>query len=271
MPHLCISAMNDLPCYAAVPASSSDDSDKGSDRDPLDKADSDGSDDKEDDNRFKDSLDKQGGMKSEKHFNGSETLKNVKNVISLNVIPVGWNFETVGVRICNNGLSRLIRAAFGAFIADAKALAQFCSLRNSSGSNPCPCCKNCLGHCEYFDDAYFVHIHSAEAERFDPHTPETFAESVQMVREAADAVQMGAHPSVLANAEQLHGIVFDAESMAFDEDICKQANLPDSIFFDTMHNVCASGGFAQYEVNQFCRQVAIAQGVVAVHGSSSHV
>ena len=107
MPHLCISAMNDLPCYAALdPASSSDDSDKGSDRDPLDKADSDGSDDKEDDNRFKDSLDKQGGMKSEKHFNGSETLKKVKNVISLNVIPVGWNFETVGVRMCNNGLSR---------------------------------------------------------------------------------------------------------------------------------------------------------------------
>ncbi len=92
-----------------------------------------------------------------------------------------------------------------------------------------------------------------------------------MVREAADAVQMGAHPIVLANAEKLHGIVFDAESMAFDEDICKQANLPDSIYFDTMHNVCASGGFAQYEVNQFCRQVAIAQGVVAVHGSSSHV
>ena len=269
MPHLCISAMNGLPCYAAVPASSSDDSDKGSDRDPLDKADSDGSDDKEDDNRFKDSLDKQGGMKSEKSFNGSETMKNVKNVISLNVIPVGWNFETVGVRICNNGLSRLIRAAFGAFIADAKALAQFCSLRNSSGSNPCPCCKNCLGHCEYFDHAYFVHIHSAEVERFDHHTPETFADAVQMVREEADAVQMGAHPSLLAESEQLHGIVFDAESMAFG--ICKQANLPDSIFFDTMHTVCAGGGFAQYEVNQFCRQVAIAQGVVAVHGSSSHV
>jgi hypothetical protein len=27
------------------------------------------------------------------------------------------------------------------------------------------------------------------------------------------------------------------------------------IYFDTMHNVCASGGFAQYEVNQFCRRV----------------
>ena len=37
--------------------------------------------------------------------------------------------------------------------------------------------------------------------------------------------------------------------------VCKQANLPDIIFFDTMHNVCASGGFAQYEANQFCRQV----------------
>ena len=60
---------------------------------------------------------------------------------------------------------------------------------------------------------------------------------------------------MLAEAEQLHGIVFDAESMAFDEDICKHANLPDSIYFDTMHNVCASGGFAQYEVNQFCRRV----------------
>jgi len=60
---------------------------------------------------------------------------------------------------------------------------------------------------------------------------------------------------LLAEAEQDQGIVFDAESIAFDEDICKQANLPDSIYFDTMHNVCASGGFAQYEVNHFCRRV----------------
>ena len=66
---------------------------------------------------------------------------------------------------------------------------------------------------------------------------------------------MGGHPRLLAEAEQLHGIVFDAESIPFDEDICKQANLPDSIYFDCMHNVCANGGFAQYHVNQFCRRV----------------
>ena len=184
--------------------------------------------------------------------NWAKVMRRIMNVF---FSTDGWNLETLGVRICNNGLWRVIRASFGCFIADIKALGQICSLKGTNGSIPCPCCKNCLGHCEYFDDAYFVHIHSAEAERFDPHTPETFAESVQMVREAADAVQMGAHPIVLANAEKLHGIVFDAESMAFDEDICKQANLPDSIFFDTMHNVCASGGFAQYEANQFCRRV----------------
>ena len=60
---------------------------------------------------------------------------------------------------------------------------------------------------------------------------------------------------MLAEAQQDHGIIFDAESTAFDEDICKQANLPDSIYSDTMHNVCASGGVAQYQVNQFCRRV----------------
>ena len=32
--------------------------------------------------------------------------------------PEGWGFEKVGVRISNNGLSRLIRARFGGFIAD---------------------------------------------------------------------------------------------------------------------------------------------------------
>ena len=94
-------------------------------------------------------------------------------------------------------------------------------------------------------------MHSAEVERFDPHTPETFADSVQLVK---DAAATGSKP-LLEQVEQDHGLVFDAESIPLDEDICKQANLPDSLYFDTMHNVCTSGGFAQYEVNQFCRSV----------------
>ena len=165
--------------------------------------------------------------------------------------PEGWRFENVGVRICNNGLSRLIRARFGCFIADCKALAQICSLKNASGSKPCPCCKNCLGRCELFNHVYFVHLHSAEVDRFDHHTSDSFAECVQLVR---DAAATGDNKS-LEKAEQINGIVFDAESVAFDEDISKQANLPDNIYFDTMHNVCASGGFGQYEVNQFCKRV----------------
>ena len=157
----------------------------------------------------------------------------------------------MGVRICNNGRSRLIRTRFGCFIADAKALAQICSLKSSSGTKPCHCCKKCLGHCEHFDHAYFVHIHSAEVDRFDHHTADTFADAVQEVKDAAAT----GNKRLLAEAEQDQGIVFDAESIAFGEDICKQANLPDSIYFDTMHNVCASGGFGQYEVNQFCRRI----------------
>ena len=43
--------------------------------------------------------------------------------------------------------------------------------------------------------------------------------------------------------------------MLFDDAICRQANVPNSLYFDTMHNVCASGGFGQYEVNQFCREL----------------
>ena len=50
--------------------------------------------------------------------------------------PEGWGFENVGVRICNNGLSRLIWAHFGCFIADVKALAQICSIKGSNGSKP---------------------------------------------------------------------------------------------------------------------------------------
>ena len=146
-------------------------------------------------------------------------------------------------------MSRLIRARFGCFIADAKALAQICSLKHSSGTKPCPCCKKCLGHCDHFDHEYFVHVHSAEVDRFDYHTADTFADAVQLVKDAAAT----GNKRLLAEAEQDHGIVFDAESIAFG--ICKQANLPDSIYFDTMHTVCAGGGFAQYEVNQFCRRV----------------
>ena len=165
--------------------------------------------------------------------------------------PEGWHFENVGVRLCNNGVTRLIRARFGCFIADAKALAQICSLKSSSGTKPCPYCKNCLGHCDHFDHDYFVHVHSADVGRFDFHTPESFAEAVQLVKDAAAT----GNTRKLKEAEQEQGLIFDAESVAFDDAICQQANLPDSVYFDTMHNVCTSGGFGQYHINQFCRRM----------------
>ena len=177
--------------------------------------------------------------------------KVMRSILRVFFDPEGWHFENVGCRLCHDGVSRLIRARFGCFIADAKALAQICSLKNSSGSKPCPCCINCLGHCIPFEHAYFVHYASADVHRFDLHTPDTFAEAVQEVKLAAATGNKG----LLAKAEQEQGIVFEPDSVAFDEDISKQANLPDSLLFDTMHNVCASGGFGQYEVNQFCREL----------------
>ena len=125
--------------------------------------------------------------------------------------------------------------------------------KNASGSKPCPCCINWLGHCQPFEHEYFVHYTSADVHRFGLHTPDTFAEAVQDVKLAAATGNKG----LLGKAEQEHGIVFEPDSVVFDGEMSKQANLPDCLRWDTMHNVCAIGGFGQYEVNRFCRELQV--------------
>ena len=88
--------------------------------------------------------------------------------------PEGWEFEKAGVRICNNGLSRVIRARFGCFIADIKALAQICSIKGQSGNKPCPCCKNTLGHCEQFVHDYYCTLHYSRCTSVRPSYPRDF-------------------------------------------------------------------------------------------------
>ena len=163
----------------------------------------------------------------------------------------GWDFERTGVRISIPGASRVIKAQFKVFLADAKALAEFLSLKGSSGKKPCCECKNVIGRCEFFDDGpYFLHTSTAKTV-FDEHTPESFQDLVDDLKALHAAGRVGE----LNRREMTYGIKFEEDGLIFDPWTSRIANVPDSVYFDTHHNMLASGGFAQYEINQSARKI----------------
>ena len=86
---------------------------------------------------------------------------------------------------------------------------------------------------------------------FDEHTPESFQELVDDLKALAAAGRVGERKT----KEQTYGIKFEEDGLIFDPWTSRIANVPDSVYFDTQHNTLASGGFAQYEVNQFVRKI----------------
>jgi hypothetical protein len=182
---------------------------------------------------------------------GLTTFSNVLRVILRSLFsPDNWNFEVTGVRVpCGDGFVH-IKAAFDSFLADEKAIKQAFGLKGASGTKPCACCKNVLGRCSFFSGhSSLVHVASAEVDKFVFHTNDSYREMVDNLKQGvADGVS-------ISNLEQEYGLSYDATGVLFDDWTFRLVAMPDCIYWDHMHMVYASGGVAQYEVNQLVRNI----------------
>ena len=137
-------------------------------------------------------------------------------------------------------------------ICDWEELVHLYHLVGYNGSVPCGVCRNVLGRCPPFEDDYLVHISSHETHRFDFHTAETY-------KEIRDQLLIASHgsPETLRRAQQVRGVKFDIDGWLYDPMVYSFLQPPFCMYSDWMHGFVASGGVAQYELNQFTRQLCV--------------
>ena len=126
-----------------------------------------------------------------------------------------------------------------------------------NGSVPCGWCRNVLGRCPFFRHAYLVHVNSAEYDRMDSHTPES---KYELARDVQACAQGGGN---LAHLQQSTGIKWDPEGVLWDDLVRSTLRPPWCEYPDWMHVYVASGGVAQYEINELVN-------LICGHGITKH-
>ena len=119
------------------------------------------------------------------------------------------------------------------------------SLKGHSGICCCYFCPNCIGHCDEFDDDYLVHFSSTEYHRFQRHTSQSWLDLANDLEDTAIN-----HPAQLGMKEKSYGLKYEPESLMWDHEARLRLALPYAAYVDWMHTWVASGGVAQYQVNQ---------------------
>ena len=162
-----------------------------------------------------------------------------------------WNLETLGVRVpCCDQLKHL-RIKFGCILADEKAIKEVCCGKGASGKKPCLCCANIFGREDgsaVAADNWAQPYTCGDVAKFDKFTHARFKTMLEEVRSAwlGNGTQ-----SSKKEVERLCGVSFNRGLGLLWRRSVDITNMPEGIYYDWMHNLVASGGIAQYEVNQF--------------------
>ena len=132
-------------------------------------------------------------------------------------------------------------------VADWPQHSKTFNLKGHQGSLCCCWCSNCLGHCpEFDDDPMLVHYKSTQYHRFIPHTPESIMALVQNLEHTALHA-----PRQLKKLQQSTGFTYNPQGVLWDPEVMPKLILPYAAYTDWMHTFVASGGVAQFHMNQF--------------------
>ena len=124
----------------------------------------------------------------------------------------------------------------------------------------CVCCQNVVGSARFHPDRMpegtrLVHFATAQIDACRAHTRESILNIAEFLPEKG--TQVPPLPSS-ANFEEIQrkvGFNYEPQGLLWSR-MRKVAALPDSIYWDWMHCICASGGIAQLHLNQFLRRVS---------------
>ena len=162
--------------------------------------------------------------------------------------PSGWNFATTGLEIPVPGQpNENVRATFGFFILDERAVKLGLDIKGAAGAKCCGLeCLNVCGAQTYPPQGdYFVRYSEPRRSRWHPHTRESFEQVLVELENVKDS------PSELAEMELRTGVNYNLHSILWDPYTRRLVGAPHCQFWDGMHCLCASGGIVQYQLNGF--------------------
>ncbi|CAK9037144.1 MBD domain-containing protein [Durusdinium trenchii] len=145
-------------------------------------------------------------------------------------------------------------AVLGAVLSDEKSLKELWSLRGAAGTKPCCLCQNVVGHMSREDVAsheWLVHYSCTNRTRFAKHTSASF----QAMRDRLALVAAAGSKKELNALGQCFGLQYNDLGVLWHPTLKDQVCPVSQTMYDWMHVLVASGGVAQYEVNEFAKAV----------------
>ena len=164
-----------------------------------------------------------------------------------------WNFER-GFPCQSSQGTFVFKAPFSTLLSDEKSIKEMWGLRGASGTKPCFRCVNVVGHMTAQQVAaanvgWLVHFRCADQSKFAPHTPASFQEMRDKLR------LVRGNKKECQRLGQLYGLHYTPFSVLWHPTLGTKVCPIKNTMFDWMHVLVASGGVAQYEVNEFAKQI----------------
>lgn len=160
------------------------------------------------------------------------------------------NFSfSMGCRLVVNDNNIFVKANFGGFLGDEKALKELFNVTGSAGTKPCLCCKN-LGskHNDFSGHEYFVGLDCSNFLQLDQHSDESIYEMVNMLRDQ----QPHTNKKQFRRLMQVLGLMFDDQSLLFQDDLKPIVKPYSHTIWDWMHCL-VSNGVADVELGLFAQ------------------
>lgn len=151
-------------------------------------------------------------------------------------------FSTKGMFLC--------QGTFEVLMCDEKALSQLWNLRGAAGTKPCCLCQNVLGHMPKQNlngHEWLVHYSCSDRAKFARHTSTLFNDMRERLEgESGNKKQVN-------KLGQIFGLTFNKEGILWHPTLKRLVCPVGQTMFDWMHILVASGGVAQYEVNEYVK------------------
>jgi len=152
-----------------------------------------------------------------------------------------------------------LRAEFACFLADEAAIKALCACKGASGLKCCICCKNVIGIPMRATEVTPPHVHFTNWDMGScvPHTPQSLLDGYVWLHHQAELCTQGMlTKGQFEEFQKRAGLNYTGGESILAPDIAGLAQIPYSVFWDWMHCAVASGGVAQYELNQILLRIA---------------
>ena len=161
---------------------------------------------------------------------------------------LGFDFEASGISVDFNENSFHCFAKIETIIVDEKQHKEIADLKGALGLKFCAKCMNAVrGRTISADDTYLVDVSCGDTSRFKLHTAATLNILADHLEYMKGRLGVGDFKTLETNA----GLTYNPRGLLWNREMRRFASYPEVLAFDPMHNLYASGGIAQYQINKF--------------------